>query len=122
MPKILDSARELIRTLHYSIRTEEAYLLWIKKYILFHRKRHPLEMGGPEVAAFLTHLAVDRDLAAASQNQALCALLSLDRNVLGRPLGEVGPVMRAKRPARLPTVFAREEVRAVLAQLDGDKW
>jgi integron integrase len=122
MPKLLDQVRDSIRTLHYSIRTEEAYLLWIKKFILFHHKRHPLEMGEPEVTEFLTHLAVDKNVAASTQNQALSALTFLYRVVLDQPLDWIDDVVRAKRPARLPVVFTRDEVRAVLAQLEGAKW
>src|SRR5215213_617427 len=122
MPKLLDQVRDAIRTLHYSIRTEEAYLLWVKKFILFHRKRHPLEMGEQEVSEFLTHLAVDRNVAASTQNQALSALTFLYRVVLDQPLEWLDDLVRAKRPARLPVVFTRDEVRAVLAQLEGTKW
>jgi integron integrase len=122
MPKLLDQVRDAIRTLHYSIRTEEAYLLWVKKFILFHHKRHPLEMGEQEVSEFLTHLAVDRNVAASTQNQALSALTFLYRVVLDRPLEWLDDLVRAKRPARLPVVFTRDEVRAVLAQLEGTKW
>ena len=122
MPKLLEQVRDAIRTLHYSIRTEEAYLLWVKKFILFHQKRHPLEMGAPEVSEFLTHLAVDRKVAAATQNQALSALTFLYRVVLDLPLDWLDDVVRAKRPARLPVVFTRDEVRTVLAQLEGTKW
>jgi Phage integrase, N-terminal SAM-like domain len=90
-PKLLDQVREVIRTLHYSIRTEEAYLLWIRKFILFHGKRHPRDMGAAEVAAFLSHLATEQNVAASTQNQALSALLFLDRVVLDRPLVGLPP-------------------------------
>jgi integron integrase len=122
MPRLLDQVRDAIRTRHYSLRTEEAYVAWIRKFILFHGKRHPAEMGAAEVGAFLTHLAVDRDVAASTQNQARGALLFLYKEVLGRPVGEGPEVEPAKRPARLPTVLSRDEVRAVLAGLEGDKW
>ena len=82
MPKLLEQVRDLIRTRHYSYRTEEAYLNWVRQYMLFHGKRHPAEMGAAEVTAFLTHLAVKRQLAASTQNQALAALLFLYKNVL----------------------------------------
>jgi integron integrase len=121
MPKLLDQVREALRVRHYSIRTEATYILWVRKFILFHGKRHPLEMGEREVGEFLTHLAVERDVAAATQNQALCALLFLYRTVLDRPLEWVGEVVRAKQPARLPVVLSRDEVRAVLEQLRGVK-
>ena len=123
MPRLLDQVREATRRLHYSIRTEDAYVDWVKRFILFHDKRHPLEMGEPEVVAFLTHLAVQRDVAASTQNQALSALLFLYKVVLGRPLAWIeGEVVRARTPERLPTVFSRQEARAVLAQLDGTAW
>jgi integron integrase len=121
MPKLLDQVHEALRVRHYSIRTEDAYVLWIRKFILFQGKRHPLKMGEREVGEFLTYLAVERDVAAATQNQALCALLFLYRTVLDRPLEWMGEVVRAKRPARLPVVLSRDEVRAVLDQLRGVK-
>jgi integron integrase len=123
MPRLLDRVREATRRLHYSIRTEDAYVSWAKQFVLFHGKRHPLEMGEPEVVAFLTHLAVRRDVAASTQNQALSALLFLYKVVLERPLSALDDgVVRAKSPERLPTVFSRAEARAVLAQLDGTAW
>jgi Phage integrase, N-terminal SAM-like domain len=97
MPRLLDQVRETTRRLHYSIRTEDAYVDWIRRFILFHAKRHPLEMGEPEVVAFLTHLAVQKDVAASSQNHALCALLFLYKVVLGKPLAWIeGDAVRAK--------------------------
>jgi len=121
MSKLLDKVRLEIRTRHYSTRTEEAYLFWIKDFILFH-KRHPSQMGAPQLSAFLSHLAVKRNVSASTQNQALSALLFLYREVLEQPLEWVEGVERAKRPARLPVVFTREEVQAVLLHLDGMKW
>jgi integron integrase len=120
-PRLLDRVRSAIRMLHYRIRTEDAYVQWVKRFIVFHGKRHPLEMGEREVEAFLTHLAVDEDVAASTQNQAMCALLFLYKVVLERPLEGRIDVRRAKRPARLPVVLTRPEVRAVLGQLDGEK-
>ena len=123
MPRLLDQVREVTRRLHYSIRTEDAYVAWTKRFVLLHGKRHPLEMGEPEVLAFLNHLAVQHNVAASTQNQALSALLFLYKAVLGRPLQWLGDDMiRAKMPGRLPVVFSRGEVRAVLAQLDGVAW
>jgi integron integrase len=122
MARLLDRVRDRVRVLHYSIRTEDAYTQWIKRFILFHGKRHPQEMGTPEVETFLTHLAVDRDVAASTQNQALSAILFLYREVLGRPLDELGRIAPARRPERLPTVLTRDEVRSVLDQLDGTAW
>ncbi len=121
-PKLLDSVRAAIRTRHYSRRTEEAYVSWIKRFILFHGKRHPAEMGEHEINSFLTHLAVKEKISVSTQNQALCALLFLYGQVLCRELGDFGEVIRARRPARLPVVMSREEVKSVLAQLSGDKW
>jgi integrase len=120
-PKLLDRVRAVIRTLHYSIRTEDAYVQWIKRFILFHGKRHPLEMGEREVETFLTYLAVEGNVAASTQNQAMSALLFLYKAVLDRPLRGSIDASRAKRPERLPVVLTRVEVRAILAQLDGDK-
>ena len=121
MSRLLDQMRDRIRTLHYSIRTEDAYVLWAKQFILFHRKRHPLEMGEAEVGEFLTYLAAERNVAASTQNQALSAILFLYNVVLDRPLERVEDVLRAKKLQRLPVVFTREEVRAVLARMQGDK-
>lgn len=123
MSRLLDQVREATRRLHYSIRTEDAYVLWIRRFVLFHGKRHPLEMGEPQVVEFLTHLAVHEDVAASTQNQALSALLFLYKVVLARPLEWVNEeIVRARRPERLPVVLGREEARAVLAQLDGTAW
>lgn len=118
-PKLLDQVRDLIRIKHYSIRTETQYLQWIRRFILFHSKRHPRDMGAPEVEAFLTHLAVSRDVAAATQNQALSALLFLYREVLGMDLPWLANVTRAKRPQRLPVVLSRDEVRVILDRMSG---
>lgn len=118
-PMLLDRVREKCRVLHYAKRTEEAYVDWIRKYILFHEKRHPREMGGPEVERFLTHLAVKNHVAASTQNQALSALLFLYKKVLELDLPLVNAV-RAKRPERLPTVLSVEEVRKVLQKLPHD--
>jgi integron integrase len=108
-----------IRARHYSRRTEKAYVHWIRRYIFFHGKRHPLEMGAPEVTAFLTSLAVRDRVAASTQNQALNALLFLYRQVLDVELPWLDDVVRAKRPRPLPVVLTRDETQAVLEQLDG---
>ncbi len=121
-PKLLDQVREAIRTRHYSLRTEEAYVSWIKRFILFHGKRHPLEMGEEELARFLTTLAVHEHVSASTQNQALCALLFLYREVLAQEVGWLGDVIRAKRPERLPVVLTRQEVKELLGALRGVKW
>jgi len=118
-PKLLDQVREAIRVKHYSIRTEEAYVNWIKRYILFHNKRHPREMGVSEIETFLTHLAVEGHVAASTQNQALSALLFLYREVLRIDLERPVDAVRAKQPKRVPTVLTREEVRKVIGFLSG---
>ena len=121
-PKLLDLVRNTIRLKHYSIRTERAYIDWVKRFILFHHKRHPASMGGPEIRAFLSYLAVEGRVAASTQTQALSALVFLYREVLHRNVDSLGKVERAKKPERLPVVFSRAEVRAVLAHLDGQHW
>ena len=120
-PRLLDRVRAALRTRHYSTRTEEAYVAWIRRYILFHfhAKRHPAEMGAPEVTRFLSSLAVDGRVAASTQNQALSALLFLYREVLELDLPWLDGIVRAKRPERLPVVLTRDEVRAVLLRLEG---
>ena len=121
-PRLLVQVREAIRTRNYSYRTEEAYVQWIRRFIYFSARRHPLELGAPEVTAFLSHLARERDVAAATQNQALSALLFLYKEVLQRPLPWLDDLQRAKRPARLPTVLSPAEVRRLLAAMRGTKW
>lgn len=118
MSQLLDSVRHTIRLKHYSLRTEEAYLFWIKKYIRFHNLRHPQEMREEEIRQFLTHLAVTQNVAAATQNQAFAALLFLYRNVLDIEIQNLDAV-RAKKPKHLPVVFTPEEVRRILARLSG---
>ncbi len=118
-PRLFDRVPDAIRTRHYSRRTEEAYIAWIRRYILFHRKRHPAEMGAAEITQFLTSLAVQRKVAPSTQNQALCALLFLYREVLGEEVPWLDGIVHAKRPRRLPVVLTREEIRAVLDQLNG---
>jgi integron integrase len=115
--KLLQHMQDALRIQHYSYRTEETYLNWVRRYILFHRKRHPLEMGAPEIQAFLIHLT-DENISASTQNQALSAILFLYREVLHK---EIEPVLlsAAKRPERLPTVLSREETARVLAQMNG---
>jgi integron integrase len=121
-PRLLDQMREAIRTRHYSYRTEAQYLGWARRFIRFHRMQHPSGLGKIEVEAFLTHLAVDRQVAASTQNQALSAILFLYRDVLERPLPWLGDVVRAKRPAYLPLVLSRAEVGALLGELSGVPW
>lgn len=118
-PRFLDQVRRAIRLAHLSLRTEKAYLHWIRKYILYHRKKHPAEMGEVEISAFLTHLAADRNVSASTQNQALSALLFLYRAVLERDLGRFPELVRAKRRRKLPGVLTQEEVRRVVGHLQG---
>jgi len=120
--KLMNCVSNAMRARHYSPRTEQSYCGWIRRYILFHDKRHPMEMGESEINGFLTHLAVRGKVAASTQNQALCALLFLYRHVLGREIGDLGEVFWARRPKRLPVVMTREEARLVLAHLEGDRW
>ena len=122
MPRLLEQVQNLIRTRHYRYRTEQTYSHRIKQYIFFHGERHPADMGAAEVSEFLTHLAVTRRMAASTRNQALAALQFLYRHVLGQNLPGLENVERAKRPARLPLVLTKEEVKAILAQLQQQNW
>ncbi len=121
-PRLLDLVSSAIRFRHYSPLTEKAYVSWIRRFILFHGKRHPREMGEPEVTQFLSSLAEESKLAASSQNQALSALVFLYAHVLDKPLPDVNGVARAKRPTRVPVILSREEVDAILGQLSGVSW
>ena len=121
-PKLLDRLAEALRARHYSPRTEQTYRHWVKRYIFFHHVRHPAEMAESEINAFLTHLAVREKVSASTQNQALSALLFRSRHVIGREVGDLGEVIRARKPTRLPVVMTREEVKAVLGNMTGDKW
>jgi integrase len=118
-PRLLDRVRDACRARHLSRRTEQAYVAWIRRYILFHDKRHPSEMGAPEVTKFLTALAVDGQVAASTQNQALSGLLFLYKDVLEADLPWLDGIVRARRPELLPVVLTRDEVRATLAGLAG---
>lgn len=118
-PKLLDQVRDKIRVKHYSIRTETQYLQWIKRFIFFHGKQHPKDLGAAEVEAFLSHLATEGNVSASTQNQALSALLFLYREVLGMVLPWMETMVRAKKPLRLPVVLNRSEVTLVLERMDG---
>jgi len=118
-PRLLDRVREAIRLRHGSRSTEKSYVGWIRGYILFHGKRHPSEMGAPEITRFLSSLAVEGKVAASTQNQALSALLFLYRHVLDQDLPWLDDVVRARRPRRLPIVLTRDEVRAVITEMHG---
>ncbi|GAB4477318.1 MAG: integron integrase [Elainellaceae cyanobacterium] len=116
--KLLDQVRDAVRLRHYAYRTEETYVQWIRRYILFHNKRHPREMGKPEIEAFLTHLAVEGRVSASTQNQALSALLFLYRQVLDLNVTGIDAV-RAKQPQNVPTVLTKQEAISVIQQCDG---
>ncbi len=118
-PRLLDVVREKLRVRHYSLRTEQQYINWVRRFLRFHHHRHPREMGAAEVTAFLTHLAVDGGVSASTQNQALSALLFLYRQVLDVSLPWLDEVVRAKQPKHLPVVLTRREVAELLAQADG---
>lgn len=118
-PKLLERMRTHLRARHYSIRTETAYIDWVRRFILFHGKRHPQDMGAVEVEAFLSHLAVDRQVSASTQNQAKSAILYLYKQVLQQELPWLDEVIQAKRPRRLPVVLTPTEVREVLFHMEG---
>ncbi len=118
---LLEAVRLELRTRHYSRRTEQAYIAWIRRYVRHYRGRHPRELDEPEVRAYLGHLATERKVSASTQSQALAAIQFLYRDVLRRPIGFVTGVPRAKRRERLPVVLTRSEVRALIEQLNGAK-
>lgn len=118
-PRLLDQVRDRIRVKHYSLRTEQAYIQWTKRFIFFYGKRHPKDMAAPEVEAFLSHLATERNVSASTQSQALSALLFLYREVLGIELPWLENLTRAKKPQHLPVVLTVAEVKALLVRLDG---
>ncbi|HET6498424.1 MAG TPA: phage integrase N-terminal SAM-like domain-containing protein, partial [Coriobacteriia bacterium] len=121
-PKLMDVMRDAMRSRHYSPRTEKAYCRWVERFIRFHGMRHPAEMAEGEINAFLTHLAVEEKVSSSTQNQALAALLFLYRHVFGYDIGDLGDVVRARRPRRVPVVMTPDEVKAVLDRLHDDKW
>jgi integron integrase len=118
-PRLLDQVRDALRVRHYSLRTEATYIQWIRRFILFHDKRHPREMGEQEITAFLTHLAVNKHVAPSTQNQALAAILFLYKEVLARELDWMDDIVRAKRAERIPEVLSPEQVRRLIGQLEG---
>ena len=121
-PKLLDQVRQAIRTRHYSYGTEKAYIGWIKRFIFFHNKRHPVEMGETEIGRFLSSLATESHVSSSTQNQALNALLFLYQEVLQRKIGLIEGVVRAKKPRRLPVVLTKEEVKRILGCLQETPW
>ena len=120
--KLLDQVRDVLRVKHYSLKTEKAYLHWITRFIIYHNKQHPRDMGGIEISRFLTHLACDAHVAASTHNQALNAIVFLYKNVLHRDPGEFRDIHWAKKPSRLPVVLTRQEVGRLLQQLKGRDW
>ena len=119
-PKLLDQVRQAIQARHYSRRTEQAYVGWIKRFVFFHGKRHPAEMAEAEINTFLTYLAVKGKVSSSTQNQALSALLFLYRYVIGKEVGDLGEVIRARKARHLPVVLTRDEVKIVFRQMTGD--
>ncbi len=119
-PELIDRLRAEIRARHYSPRTEQAYCLWVRRFVAFHGGVHPADLAEAEINAYVTYLAVDRDVSASTQTQALSAILFLYRHVLGEPVGELGGLVRARRSEHLPVVMTRGEARAVLAELSGE--
>ena len=117
---LLDQVREAVRLKHYSRSTEDTYHNWVKRFILFHNRRHPKDMGAPEITAFLTHLAVEENVAASTQRQALSAIIFLYREVLQQELEALPDVVRAKQPQRLPVVLTKAEVQAVLRHVPNE--
>lgn len=121
-PKILDQVRTVLRVKHYSYRTEQNYIHWIKRYIYFHNKTHPKDLNGKDISRFISHLALKDKVAASTQNQALCALVFLYKQVFGLDMGEFPEIHWAKRPKKIPVVFTKTEVHKVLANLSGVHW
>jgi len=121
-PRLMDQLRAQLRSRHYSRRTEQAYTRWVRRYLYFHGLRHPADMGEAEINAFLTHLAVTDHVSASTQTQALSALLFLYRKVLHQPVGELGGLVRARKSLHIPVVMTPDEVRDVLAQMEGETW
>lgn len=119
-PKLMEQYSQALRTRHYSPRTEKVYSMWVRRYIRFHKMRHPRDMREAEVNEFLTYLAVDEKVSSSTQNQALAAILFLYRHVLGIPMGNLGEVVRARKSHHIPVVMTREETRAVLAEMSGE--
>lgn len=120
--KLLDQVRITLRTNHYSRKTEESYVNWIKRFVLFNNKRHPNELSEGEIKKYLEHLAVKQHVSSSTQNQALCAIIFLYKKVLKKKLGDFGELIWAKKSKRLPVILAPEEIKKLLAQLSGTYW
>lgn len=118
-PRLLDQVRSVIRTMHYSYKTEKTYIHWIKRFIFFHNKKHPIDMSEKEINEFLTHLAVKGKVSSSTQNQALCAIIFLYKHVIKKEIGDLGNMVWAKKPKKIPVVFTRREVKMIIEQLSG---
>ena len=121
-PRLLDQVRDTIRRKHYSIRTEQSYIDWIKRFIYFHDKQHPRDLNESHITEFLNFLAVQKKVASSTQNQALCALVFLYKEVVKKDLAQFEDLVHAKRPSRLPVIFTAYEIRTILLQVDGVNW
>jgi len=121
-PKLLDQVRQVIRVKHYSLRTEGSYINWIKRFIFFHNKKHPIEMGEKEIGEFIAHLSKNEKVSASTQNQALCAIVFLYKNVLKKELENTISIYWSKRPKILPVVFTKNEAVEVLSKLKDTHW
>lgn len=121
-PKLLTQVRNALRMKHYSLSTEKQYVDWIRRFILFHNKKHPKEMGGVEISAYLTHLAVKENVSASTQNQALCAIVFLYKQIFHIDTGEFPEIVWAKKPKKIPIVFSAAEAKAVLEKIKGVHW
>lgn len=121
-PKLIDQVRHALRTRHYSYATEKSYIQWIKQYIYFHNITHPKDLEEEHIGQFLTHLAVKKKVSSSTQNQVLCAVVFLYKQVLKKDLGDFGPLVRAKKPKKIPVVFTRDEVKVIMDHLTGTYW
>ena len=117
--KLLEQLQAVLRTKHYSRKTEQAYVFWVRRFVLFHNKQHPKDMGEKEINRFLSHLAVKENVSASTQNQALCAIIFLFKNIINKNIGELDKTIWAKKPVKLPVVLTREEVKSIFAHLNG---
>jgi len=118
-PRLIEQLKSVLRTKHYSRKTEQAYVFWVRRFVLFHNKRHPKEMGEQEINQFLSHLAVKENVSASTQNQALCSIIFLYKNVIKKNIGALGNTIWAKKPTKLPVVLTRDEVKTLFLQLNG---
>ena len=118
-PRLLDEVRNALSIRHYSLKTEKSYVRWIKDYIYFHNKKHPADMGEQEINKYITHLAVNKKVSSSTQNHALCAIVFLYKNVLRKDINDLGPLVWAKKTKKIPVVFSKDEVQAILEKMNG---